>query len=94
VVFPHRFGASLNAHYHVHACVLEGFYEAEGVLFLGVAELSEAVLLQVQEQVRGRVLKAFVRWGLLEAHARDERLGWQHGGGFSLDASVRIGADD
>jgi hypothetical protein len=35
-----------------------------------------------------------VRWGLLEADARDEMLGWQHGGGFSLDASVGIAADD
>ena len=26
VVFPHRFGASLNAHYHFHACVIEGLY--------------------------------------------------------------------
>ncbi len=30
VLFPHRFGASLNAHYHFHACVIEGLYEAEG----------------------------------------------------------------
>ena len=48
----------------------------------------------MQVRVRRRVLKAFVRWGLLEADARDEMLGWQHGGGFSLDASVRIAADD
>jgi hypothetical protein len=64
------------------------------VRFHAVAELSDAAILQVQEQVRRRVLKAFVRWGLLEAHARDEMLGWRHGGGFSLDASVRIAADD
>ncbi|MEJ2387699.1 MAG: transposase [Chromatiaceae bacterium] len=96
VLFPHRFGSSLNAHYHFHACVIEGLYEAEdeGVRFHAVAELSEAAILQVQEQVRRRVLKAFVRWGLLEADARDEMLGWQHGGGFSLDASVRIAAED
>jgi len=96
VLFPHRFGSSLNANYHFHACVIEGLYEAEGedVRFHAVAELSEAAILQVQEQVRRRVLKAFVRWGLLEADARDEMLGWQHGGGFSLDASVRIAADD
>jgi len=57
------------------------------------AHLSEAALLQVQERVRRRVLKAFVRWGLLEAGARDEMLAWQHGGGFSLDAAVRSAAD-
>ncbi len=96
VVFPHRFGASLNAHYHFHACHIEGLYEAEGegVHFHAAAELSDATIGQVQERVRRRVLKAFVRWGLLEADARDERLGWQHGGGFSLDASVRIEAHD
>ena len=96
VVFPHRFGSSLNANYHFHACVLEGLYEAEaaGVRFHAVAELGEAAILQVQERVRRRVLKAFVRWGLLEADARDEMLEWQHGGGFSVDASVRIEADD
>jgi hypothetical protein len=96
VVFPHRFGSSLNANYHFHACVIEGLYaaEGEGVRFHAVAELSEAAILQVQEKVRRRVLKAFVRWGLLEADAGDEMLGWQHGGGFSLDASVRIAAED
>jgi len=39
-------------------------------------------------------LQAFVRWGLLEADARDEMAQWHHGGGFSLDARVRIAADD
>jgi hypothetical protein len=95
VVFPHRFGASLNAHYHFHACVIDGLYEAGGedVRFHKIAELRDAAIVQVQARVRRRVLKAFVRWGL-EADARDEMLGWQHGGGFSLDASVRIEADD
>jgi hypothetical protein len=40
------------------------------------------------------VLRAFVRRGLLEQNAGDEMGGWAHGGGFSLDAAVRIeGAD-
>jgi hypothetical protein len=96
VIFPHRFGSSLNAHYHFHACVIEGLYEAEGegVRFHTVAQPGEAAILQVQERVRRRVLNAFVRWGLLEKDARDEMLGWEHGGGFSLDASVHIAADD
>ncbi|MEJ2387033.1 MAG: hypothetical protein P8Y27_06910, partial [Chromatiaceae bacterium] len=42
---------------------------------------------------RRRVLKAFMRWGLLEAGARDEMPAWQHGGGLSLDAAVRSAAD-
>jgi hypothetical protein len=86
----------LDAPYHFHACVIEGLYAAaaEGVRFHEVEQLSEAAILQVQERVRRRVLEAFVRWGLLEADARDEMIAWQHGGGFSLDASVRIAADD
>ncbi len=76
--------------------MIEGLYEAEAerVRFHEAAGLSEAAIGQVQERVRRRVLKAFVHWGLLEADARDEMLDWRHGGGFSLDASVRIEADD
>ena len=40
------------------------------------------------------MLRAFVRRGLLEQNAADEMGGWAHGGGFSLNAAVRIeGAD-
>jgi hypothetical protein len=53
-----------------------------------------AAVATVQTQVRHRVLRAFVRRGLLEQRDGDEMGGWTHGGGFSLDASVRIeGAD-
>ncbi len=34
------------------------------------------------------------RHGLLEPHDTEDMLGWDHGGGFSLDASVRIEATD
>ena len=48
----------------------------------------------VQTQIRQRVLRAFVRRGLLEHGDGEEMGGWDHGGGFSVDASVRIeGAD-
>lgn len=39
-------------------------------------------------------LRAFVRRGLLEKADRKEMEQWDHGGGFSLDASVRIEAHD
>jgi hypothetical protein len=40
------------------------------------------------------LLRAGVRRGLLEQSAGDAMGGWAHGGGFSVDASVRIeGAD-
>ena len=35
-----------------------------------------------------------VRHGLLEPHEAEDMLTWDHGGGFSLDASVRIEATD
>ena len=92
VAFPHRFGTSLNGHFHVHVCVIDGVYEAEaeGVRFHEAVGLSETAIGRVQE----RVLKAFVRWGLLEPQTRDEMLEWRHGGGFSLDAAVRLEAND
>ncbi|MBA3506322.1 MAG: transposase [Betaproteobacteria bacterium] len=49
---------------------------------------------QVQECVRRRLLRSFVRRGLLlgdDARAMGQ---WEHGGGFSVDASVRIEAAD
>ncbi len=45
-------------------------------------------------KVRRRILRAFVRRGLLEKEDRKEMEQWDHGGGFSLDASVRIETDD
>jgi hypothetical protein len=57
-----------------HAGWLRYESENEGVRFHEVAELSEVVILQVQDQLRRRVLDAFLRWGLLEADAREEML--------------------
>ena len=76
--------------------MIDGVYEAEAeeVRFHEVVGLDEAAIGRVQERVRRRVLKAFVRWGLLEPEVRDEMLEWRHGGGFSLDAAVRLEADD
>ncbi|MFC1791243.1 transposase, partial [Gemmatimonadota bacterium] len=40
------------------------------------------------------MLRHFARHGLLEAHDAVDMLSWEHGGGFSLDGSVRIEATD
>jgi Putative transposase/Transposase zinc-binding domain len=101
VVFIHRFGSSLNAHLHFHCCILDGVFEAAhatdaaaGVAFHEASGLAAAAVATVQTQVRQRVLRAFVRRGLLEQRDSEEMGGWAHGGGFSLDAAVRIeGAD-
>ena len=61
-----------------------------GVDFHAATELDTAAIAQVQAQVRQRILRAFVRRGLIDKGDRDEMLSWEHGGGFSLDASVCI----
>ena len=67
---------------------------AAGVVFHEACGLDASAAATVQAQVRQRVLRAFVRHGLLDQHDGDQMGGWAHGGGFSLDATVRIeGAD-
>ncbi len=48
----------------------------------------------MQAKVRRRLLRALTRRGVLEPEDAETMANWEHGGGFSLDASVRIeGAD-
>lgn len=65
-----------------------------GVDFHAATGLDAAAIAQVQAQVRQRILSAFVRRGLIGKSDRDEMMSWEHGGGFSLDASVCIGGTD
>jgi hypothetical protein len=97
VAFIHRFGSSLNEHTHFHVCVIDGVFEPDpeqGARFIEVEELDADDAEAVQTQIRRRILRAFVRRGLLEKEDRKEMEQWDHGGGFSLDASVRIEAHD
>jgi hypothetical protein len=48
----------------------------------------------VLARVRRRILRAFVWRGLLEKDDRKEMQQWNHGRGFSLDATVRVAAND
>jgi hypothetical protein len=48
----------------------------------------------VQAQVRRRLLRVFVRRGLLPDDDAQAMGQWQHGGGFSVDGSVRLEATD
>ena len=86
------------------SCVVDGVFQpaanigetsgaAEAVTdvdFHAAFGLDTAAIAQVQAQVRQRILRAFVRRGLIDKHDRDEMMSWEHGGGFSLDASVCI----
>ena len=48
----------------------------------------------MQQQVRARVLRWFARAGPLDPADAQDMAGWHHGGGFSLDAAVRIEGSD
>jgi len=77
--------------------VIDGVFAAgeDGqVHFAEAGVLTPQDLVAVQQQVRARVLRWFARAGHLDpADARD-MTSWDHGGGFSLDASVRIEGHD
>jgi hypothetical protein len=101
VSFLHRFGSSLNPHFHFHLAVVDGLFEridpesdptnpADSLRFHEATALSAQLMESLQNTVRKRVLRHFRRHGLLEPHEAEDMLGWDHGGGFSLDASVRI----
>ncbi len=62
------------------------FYEA--------VDLDDDVLARVQSQVRRRVLRWLARHGYMEDETVEGMLAWSHGGGFSLDASVRLASRD
>ncbi len=68
--------------------------EGDGVRFHEATQLTIAEIAAVQEVIRRRVLSLFERRGLIDAEAADNLRQWEHGGGFSLDATIRIEAHD
>ena len=101
VAFIHRFGSSLNEHVHFHCCIVDGTFEpavdtgdGAGVDFHAATGLDTATIAGVQARVRRRVLRTFVRHGLIDKADSEVMGSWAHGGGFSVDASVRIGDTD
>ncbi len=97
VSFLHRFGSSLNAHFHYHVVVLDGvFSESEegGAEFHEASELEPRHWQELQRTVQRRVLRYFRRHDLLDASTTADMLTWQGTGGFSIDASVRIEGHD
>lgn len=91
VLFVHRFGATLNAHVHLHLCMLDGVVAQgrQGLVFRG-ARVDEACVERVQAGVRQRVLGLFERRGLLSSETVAVMQGWGHKGGFSVHAGERI----
>ena len=92
-----RFGALLNPHAHFRCLVIEGVFEedASGAATLHASRAAEQKWLdQVQAKVRRHLLRALTRRGVLEPEDAEAMANWAHGGGFSLDASVRIEGTD
>ena len=71
---------------------MDGVFDREGN-FYPVDYLTKEEIKGVEEDVRRRVTRFFIRKGILEEEEAARMLGWEHGG-FSLDASVRIEAQD
>jgi hypothetical protein len=97
VAFIHRFGSMLNAHLHFHCVFIDGVFDAAttgGIIFTAATGLDANAIAQVQAQVRRRLLRVFVRRGLLPGDDAQAMEQWEHGGGFSVDGSVRIEATD
>jgi hypothetical protein len=91
-----RFGSSLNEHWHYHCCASDGVFAAsdgQALAFMPATVDADRVA-RVQARVRRQVLAAYCRHGVLDAQATKDMAAWDHGGGFSVDASVGIAADD
>jgi len=73
--------------------VIDGVFEpasANGVVFHAATGVQATTVAWAQESVRQRQLRVFVRRGLLPGDAAQAMAQGEHGGGFSVDASVRI----
>ncbi len=95
ILFVHRFGDALNSHVHFHVLVTDGVFsadedDAEAAVFHPATHLDEAAITRVRDQLRHRGLRWLVKHGHLDAAAASEMRTWQHGGGWSVHAEVRL----
>jgi hypothetical protein len=97
VAFIHRFGTLLNPHLHFHCIVVDGVFNADAdgsAVFHPASGLDTQAIADVQAKVRQRLLRLMTRRHLLEREEAQAMADWEHGGGFSVDADVRIGELD
>lgn len=100
VLVVQRFGGKANLHVHLHAVVSDGVFAlpeglgATGKLqFIPAPEPSPVEIAHLCERLRRSILRRVVRLGAVPEESAREMLARPHGG-FSLDASVRVAADD
>ena len=98
VSFVHHFGSALNEHLHFHCCVIDGVFESgpegEEAVRFQESGLTTENIQWVQNRVLQRVLRWFANRGYLDKDHTREMAQWGNGGGFSVDASVRIEGHD
>lgn len=97
ISFPQRFGSSLDPHYHFHVLALDGVTSRDvehGVRFQKATRLEARDAEVLARTVQLRVLRWFVRRGLLDPSAAADMRTWRGTGGFSVDGSVRIEGED
>ena len=103
VVFIHRFGGLLNAHLalhslrsHFHVVMIDGVFceEEAGHLRFQETYLTAEQMTHLQRTIRQRIVRLFVRRGLLDKAEGQAMITCEHDGGFSLDTRVRIEAHD
>ncbi|MFC2173218.1 transposase [Acidobacteriota bacterium] len=93
VSFIHRAGSTFNEHLHYHCVITDGVFapDAQGEAeFFEAATMGEALLDHLTEKLRRRILRYMVRRNLIDEQVALDMAGWDHHGGFSLDASVRV----
>lgn len=77
--------------------VIDGVFDAAAagaVIFHAATGLDPHAIAAVATQARQRLLRLFARRGLLSDNEPRAMARWEHGGGFSVDGSVRIEAAD
>ncbi len=97
VSFLHRFGSSLNPHFHFHVVDPRRRLRSgprRDCPFHEATLLDERHWLELQRVVQRRVLRYFRTRGLLDDADAEGMLSWQGSGGFSIDAAVRIQGND
>ena len=94
VSFIQFFGNTLNVHPHFHILVADGIFTTEGEeLLFHEATLTPDDIADTQDAIQKRVLKYFEKRSFFDHDTVEKMLSYETSG-FSLNASVRIWAND
>ncbi|CAK0770530.1 hypothetical protein CCP3SC1_50045 [Gammaproteobacteria bacterium] len=76
----------INDHIHFHCVVFDGVFDVSTdgntIVRFHEAAITNADIEKVQETVRKRIFRTFVRRGFIDRSDTREMLSWEHGAGF------------